>query len=204
MKVISFKLIPALLLCVLSLSAADAATYQVTVDTTALTGSVGYLDLQFNPADTSAPAATADISNLQGTLSLLATADLIGDVMGTLPAAVSFTNSTAFNDYFQSVQFGSVFSVMLDIDGDFLTQPSLLGTSFSLSLYAADGINPLLSTDASGALVIFELANQTITAQTFADDNGIHAAQVSAVPLPAAVWLLISGLLGVGGFTRRR
>jgi hypothetical protein len=198
------QLFGVLCVCALGTSAAQAAMYQVSVDTSSLAGSNGYLDLQLNPADVSAPTATAAISNLQGSLTLLAAADVAGGAGGALPGVVSLNNSSAFNDYFQSVQFGNVFSVILDINGDFLTQPSLLGTSFALSLYAADGINPLLSTDASGALVIFALANQAITFQTFADTNGTHAAQVAPVPLPAGVWLLLSGLLGIARLTRKR
>lgn len=198
------KLFRALLLCVLCMPAAHAAMYQVTVDTSSLTGTAGYLDLQLNPADTSAPAAVVDVANLQGNLTLLAMPDVFGEVTGVLPSMVTLTNSAAFNDYFQSVQFGNVFSVMLDIDGDFLTQSSLLGTSFALALYAADGISPLLSTDSSGALVIFELANQAVAYQTFADNNGVHSAQVATVPLPAAAWSLLSGLLGIARFARRR
>lgn len=205
MKFVSInKLFPALLLCLLCIPAVHAATYQVTVDTSSLEGTNGYVDFQLNPADISAPGAIAEVSNLQGSMVLFSNPDIFGDISGALPGTLTLSNGTAFNDYFQAVQFGHSFSFTLDIGGEFLTQPSLLGSSFALSLYAVDGVNPLLSSDVSGAVAIFELANQSVAFQTFADSNGTHAAQVSTVPVPAAGWLLLSGLLGMCGFARRR
>lgn len=49
----------------------------------------------------------------------------------------------------------------------------------------------------------FADASHTFTME-FDNDSGLTAAQVSAVPVPAAVWLFGSGLVGLVGLARRR
>ena len=49
----------------------------------------------------------------------------------------------------------------------------------------------------------FADASNTLTMQ-FEDDMGLTAASVSAVPVPAAVWLFASGLVGLIGVARRK
>jgi len=38
----------------------------------------------------------------------------------------------------------------------------------------------------------------------FADDSGLSAASLSAIPVPAAVWLFGSGLLSLAGIARQK
>lgn len=193
-----------LALSCLSSSVTLAQTFEVTVDTSSLAGTSGFVDFQFNPADTSAPAATAGILDWLGDLSLLGAPSIEGSVIGNLPGALQLVNDTPFNDYFQSVQFGQSFSFTLDFTGAFASTPSLLGTSFALSLYAVDAITPLLSIDDTGSLVRFDLASNGITFQTFPPDlSTAPVTQVSPVPLPAAVWLLLSAMAGLFGVRRR-
>ena len=49
----------------------------------------------------------------------------------------------------------------------------------------------------------FSVFINTLTMQ-FVDDTGLVAASVSAVPVPAAVWLFGSGLIGLVGIARRK
>jgi hypothetical protein len=43
-----------------------------------------------------------------------------------------------------------------------------------------------------------------VTATSTGDVWGFRIADTSAVPLPAAAWLLLSGLSGIGAMARRR
>lgn len=187
-----------LLVCAgLCSSATFAQTFLITVDTSEIAGTNGYVDFQFNPADVSAPGASASISG--GSITLFGAPAIEGSVVGTLPGTVSLLNSTAFNDYFHAVEFGDAFSFQVQFSGDFAVEPSLLATSFALSLYAADAMSPLLTNDVSGSIVRFELASSGVTFETFTP-----SVQVTPVPLPAAAWLLLSGLTGLIGVSRSR
>ena len=67
----------------------------------------------------------------------------------------------------------------------------------------------LLTTDSSGTVLQFELSDNGVTVpMTFASDvsGGTPVSTVSAVPLPAALPLLLLGLmtLGASRVTRRR
>jgi len=183
-----------LVLCLQLFSArAGAVPFLISVDTSPLQGLSGFLDLQFNPADVGTPGALANISAFAGNLGLVGTPIVDGDVSGMLPGAVQLGNTGVFNAYFQAVQFGSLVRFVVDFTGDFLTQPSLLGTSFSVGLLN-DGFMPLLTNDASGSLLRFELQAGNVTFQAF-QANGRVAATVTPVPLPATSALFAAGLL---------
>lgn len=190
-----------LLVCAgLCSSATFAQTFQITVDTSAIAGTTGYVDFQFNPADENAADASASISAWDGSITLFGSPTVEGSVTGSLPETVSLLNSTAFNDYFQTVEFGDTFSFVVEFSGDFAVESSSLATSFALSLYAADGVTPLLTDDVSGSIVRIELASDGVTVETFAPS----VVQVTPVPLPAAAWLFLSGLTGLIGVSRSR
>lgn len=187
-----------LLICAgLFSSVTFAQSYLVSVDTSSIAGSNGYVDFQFNPADLTAPAAEASILQWIGNVTLLDAPLVEGDVTGVLPGTVSLGNGTAFNDYFQAAAFGNSFSLVLNFDSS-AAPSSLLGTSFALALYAADGTTPLLSDDLSGSILRFELLGDGI------DSISSSAVQVAPVPLPAAAWLFLSGIAGVFGVRRSR
>lgn len=188
------------LLWVAALCAAPAfaQSYQVTIDTSAIAGETGYVDFQFNRADLFAPEAGASVLSWTGNISLLGAPIVEGSVTGALPGTLTLGNDTAFNDYFQAVEFGDMFSVIVQFSGD-APPASLIGTSFALSLYAADAATPLLSDDVSGSIVRFELLGGDTTVETFSS-----FAQVTPVPLPAAAWLLLSGVVGLVRVSRVR
>lgn len=178
-------------------SIASAQSYLITVDTSELAGTEGYVNFQFNPADLTAPAAEASILQWLGSTTLLDAPLVEGNVAGALPGTVTINNGTAFNDYFQASQFGTAFSFIVQFSGN--VTPGSLGTSFALALYAADGFTPLLTDDVSGSLVRFELASAGI--DYLANSSAV---QVTPVPLPAAAWLLLSGIVTLAGAGRSR
>ena len=190
-----------LLLCLIA-GRAQAVPFLVSVDTSLLQGSTGFLDLQFNPADVGTPGALASISGFAGSLGLVGAPMPDGAVTGALPGTVQLANATAFNSYFQAVQFGALFRFVVDFTGDFLTQPSALGTSFSLALLN-DALAPLLTNDVSGSLLRFELQAGQVTFQAF-QANGRVAATVTPVPLPGTAVLFVAGALLLFGQALRR
>jgi hypothetical protein len=190
-----------LLLCLIA-GRAQALPFLVSVDTSLLQGSSGFLDLQFNPADVGAPGALASITGFAGELGLVGPAMPDGAVIGTLPGPVQLANAAAFNSYFQAVQFGALFRFVVDFTGDFLTQHSSLGTSFSLALLN-DALAPLLTNDVSGSLLRFELQAGQVTFQAF-QANGRIAATVTPVSLPGTAVLFVAGALLLFGQALRR
>jgi hypothetical protein len=176
-------------------SVASAQSYLVTVDTSELAGTDGYVNFQFNPADLGAPAAEASVLQWLGSTTLLDAPLIEGNVTGALPGTMTLSNGTAFNDYFHAAQFGDAFSFVVQFSGG--VSPSALGTSFALALYADDAATPLLTNDISGSLVCFELSSAGIDFLTSSS-----AVQVTPVPLPAAAWLLLSGIVTLGGAAR--
>ena len=182
---------------------AMAVPFLVSVDTSVLNGTTGFLDLQLNPADSATPAALASVMGFGGNLGLLAGPAPEGDVTGTLPGALQLRNSTVFNSYFQAVQFGDLFSFIVDFTGDFLTSTAASGSSFSVSLFD-DGLLPQLTNDVSGSLLRFELLAGNVTFQAFAA-NGRVAATVAPVALPGSASLFAAGMmLLLGSLLRRR
>ena len=211
MQKFSFKQFLCQALCALSFlglaAQASAQTqFNVVIDTTSIAGG-GWLDLQFNPGQENAPAATAMLSNFQGLTSSV-DAQVSGAVTGLLGGNVQFGNSAAFNNLFQSVQLGQRISFNVSFSGAFLTAPSDIGTSFSLSLFAADQATLLGNGNPdSGSLLTFELFSPlssgqfgSVTPVVF--DGGLVS--VSAVPEPSEWLMMVAGLAALGVVAQRR
>jgi hypothetical protein len=187
-------------------SAHAGLVFNVSVDTSSVSMQSGFLDFQFNPGDSSALAATASVTLFQtvgGTLSQ--PASLTGDATGSLPGALTLNNGTAFNDAFQGFTFGDSFGFTLTLSGPAIDSPGgTTGSAFALSLYAADGITPLLTTDPNGSVATIDLnANGTASVSTFAQSptDNTPAATVtpaSAVPEPRTLVLVLMAVACAG------
>ena len=175
--------------------AANAAfasySYDFNIDTTSVAGQTGYLELQFNPG-LNPGVAGAVISNFTSDATLAGAPQLTGDVTGALPGAVTINNTTGWNDYYQQVIFGSSVQFALSLSGS-------AHNSFALSFYGADGFTPLLTNDSTNGFATIIDVNANGAAVTNLSDQ----VAVASTPIPAAAWLLGSGLMGLAGIRRR-
>ena len=179
---------------------AGLVTYMVSVDTSAISGQNGNLDFQFNPGGSNAEGATVTVSSFQSIGGILSQpAVLTGDAAGSLPAALTLNNGTAYNDVFQGFAYGNSLQFNLTLSGQALDMPGgAFGSSFALSLYDAAGITPLLTTDPNGSVLTVNLAANAMTsAQTFpqspTNDTPVAVA-INAVPEPSSMLLVVSAL----------
>jgi hypothetical protein len=190
MNLLKIKLVVIALIVFAASSAFASLSYDVSIDTSSIAGQSGYLYLQFNPGPSlgsiSPQPATATVQNFSftggGSLGAQDTVDIADGaaVSGTLPGAVSFANTNAVNDYLQAIQFDNGFSFLLTLDGLGVTAPVVATSQFTVSLFSDAGGNlPLLTTSGQ----VYE--------------------QNTPTPIPAAAWLLGSGLFGLIGLRRK-
>lgn len=202
------KLLGSALLAVSLFASAGLAlagpTYHVTLDTSAYSGSNGNIDFNLLAVD-GATAATAVVSNFSGLPNAVSTRS--GAVSGNLPGAVTFMNTSGFNDLFQSVVFQNAISFDVSFMGDFLTNAGVDGSIFAVALF----------NEAGDAYLGANGGNQVEFALTPASGNaagsvtftlleaGAGATLVSAaVPEPTALMLLLTGFGLMGVMVKRR
>jgi hypothetical protein len=195
-------------------TAAGPVVYHVTVNTSSVSGTSGFLEMQFNPGAVSTQLATATVSSFNGGGGTLGSADPnIGDVGGTLPGSLTFINDQALNDYFQGFTFGSGLSFVLTLDGPAITSPNGIataGSTFALSFFDS-AVTPILTNQGalSGAAGMVDInVDGTTTATAFPNGTAPSVVTFAApglVPEPSTLALLASGVLLIGfGVARRR
>jgi hypothetical protein len=192
MNFLKIKLLVIAVIMFAASSAFASLSYDVTIDTSSLNNMDGYIYLQFDPGFglgsypniVYAQTGTATVSSFSGaTLGAQDTLNIMNGsaVSGTLPSSVVFTNANVVNDYNQAITFGNAINFHLVLDGLAVDSPSIVASTFSVGLFGnIDGTNPLLTT------------------------SGTVFAQDTPTPLPAAAWLLGSGLMGLAGIRRRK
>jgi hypothetical protein len=187
------SLLGVLLACGASAGAAPV-TYTVSVDTSSIHGTAGSLDFNFNPGPLVTQAASLQVLSFSGDGALSGSPSTIGHVSGTLPATVTFDNGTAFNDYFQSFNFGSTLSFNVSLFGPALSSPdgtSTSGSTFAFSMFSdRAGTHPVLTTDRVNgfAFVVNVNLDGTTTVTNFVPG-------ASAAPEPQTVILLLPMIL---------
>jgi hypothetical protein len=198
-----------LLLCSASIASAGPITYDVTVDTSSISGTAGSFDFQFNPGPLVTQAASLQILNFASNGALAANPVLTGNVNRTLPGTLTFDNGTAFNDYFEGFTYGSTLSFEVSLDGPALTSPdgvSSSGSTFAFSMFSdAAGTTPALTTNSAAgfAFTIDVNLDGTTTLANYSSQTMVVPI-TSAIPEPSTIALLGIGLIGLGIMRRRR
>jgi len=132
------------------------AVYQVSVNTSSLSGTTGSLDFQFNFGTGETQSASVTISNFTGGTNGGATST--GQASGgPFPAAVTIGSgylSSGYNDYFETYTYGSTLKFSLDFSGPAVTAPdgvSSGSSEFYFSMFSdPNGITPAPGTDMNG------------------------------------------------------
>lgn len=193
-------------------AAPAAALYQVTIDTTAIQGTTGALNLQVGVLGTPDPL-TIEVSDFtfDGSFGSDDSDFCFGEtpcpVTGDLASSpsISFANTPfsppSFIDYLRPVVFGTQISFRLFFSGLALDNPSPAPgtTSFEVVLLN-EFFEPLLSDDPSvGSIVSFVVDDGDLSFSNFSSGG---EADVSEVPEPGTLALAALGLVLVAGRKR--
>ena len=186
-------------LCFASMASAAPITYDVTVDTSSITGTAGSLDFQFNPGPLVTQSASLRILNFTSDGALAGSPALTGDVAGALPATLAFDNGTGFNDYFEGFTFGSTLSFQVSLFGPALSSPdgtSTSGSAFAFSMFSdAAGTIPALTTDTTdGFAFTVDVNLDGTTPVTNSSAQTIVVPVTPAVPEPGTLPLTASAI----------
>ena len=196
-----------LLVCAAGAAQADVI-YQVSVNTSSLTGTTGSLDFQFNfgnvgPIGGATQGASVTVSNLTGGSNGIGAAS--GQVSGgPFPAPVTIGNGKGFNDYFETFAYGGALKVSLDFSGPAVNAPDGFSTGssdFVFSIFSdPNGTIGAPGTDVNGIAGTVTI-NPDGTSTTAAVSPNL-----SFSPEPGSMWLTLAAglLLGIPAFSRRR
>lgn len=183
----------------LGLETAYASIYDVTIDTSPIQSTAGFMAFDFIDGDGFINNSIT-ISNFSSDAALL-TEDLEGDVSGTLnPGPMVIGDGDFFNEMLQEVTFGTFVNFRVETTGNGPFGP----TPDSFAFFLLDsGFFPYPTTDPLGtdALMVVDIDNAQPVPQVFASASA--SAAVSLVPLPGALVFLISGLLALAGVARK-
>jgi hypothetical protein len=202
-------LLGALSACFATAASAAPDVYDVTVNTSSISGTSGSLDFSFNPGPLVTQAASVEILGFSSDASLSSVPSTTGDVTGVLPATVTFDNGSAFNDYFTGFTFGTTLAFQVHLFGPALSTPdgvSTSGSALSFSMFSdAAGTLPALTTDTTDgfALTVDVNLDGSTTADNFSSQLSLGPSG-SVVPEPHGAVLLATVMLFSLIASRRR
>ncbi len=196
-----------LVLGALFTSSAQAISYQVSIDTSLLSGTAAQLALDF--IDGGPPANSAAVSGF-ATDGTLGTQVSSGDVTGNLPVTVTLADTQFFNELLADITLGTSLSFIFTPTTNGPDVGSLPDSFSAFLLDPLSGLPLFATTHPSGADALFQFdidGTETGMLSVFAalnDEVGISVAPISQqVPEPGTVALLAIGLAGVCVLRRR-
>lgn len=186
-------------LCFVSVASAAPITYDVSVDTSSISGTAGSVDFNFNPGPLVTQSASLQILDFTSNGMLAGGPTLTGDVAGILPGTLTFDNGTGFNDYFEGFTFGSTLSFQVSLYGPALSSPdgtSTSGSTFAFSMFSDPaGTMPVLTTDTTDgfAFTVDVNLDGTTTVNNFSAQTTVVPA-TTGVPEPGTLPLMAAGI----------
>ena len=181
-------------------------TYDVSVSTTSLQAVSGFIDFQFNPANSSSFFALAVVSNFatDGIVGPQAfqSGDATGPTTGPLtpPAALLFDNGSPLNELTYNFLYGTTISFDVTLSGTALSGGGSAGASSTFALTLLDPAGNAFSTGPGGAIVTIVVnpdGSTTGTAYSPSPVPGPTATVIEAgtVPEPST---LVLGVIAFG------
>ena len=210
MNFLKIKLLVIAVIMFAASSAFASLSYEVTVNTSSLAGDSAYLYFNYATQLGSTVASTATVSGFttNGVLGAQDTVDVVNGtaVTGTLPGNVVFANTHAINDYEQAITLGQSLSFLVTFASTTSSANPSAASGLILGIFADQyGSTPLFNTNPAdpnnaGTVATVALYNNGNTVGTSLDPS----ANVSPTPIPGALYLLGSGLMGLVGMRRKK
>jgi len=195
-------------LAITSINTARATDLYVTVNTASIVGDSGTLYFDF-------VSGGSDIANTS-TISAFSTDGRLGSITalgsetGALPGTVSLSSTSFYNELAQQFTYGSQFSFDLKLTEN---GPGTGNPAEGFSLFLGDdayGKTVPTTSDPNGgnALFLFNIdGSSSGKLSTYASSDLPITWKVTSatttVPIPSAIWLLASGVMGMGLATKR-
>jgi PEP-CTERM motif len=187
-------------------SAAPAATYDVSVDTSSLGASSFSLAFDFIDGGTPSNNVSVSAFSSDGTLGA---ASPSGGVAGSLPAGFTLTDAAFFNEYLQVVSSVSHLAFTFDATSNAPDAGSVPDTFSFFLLDNQSGLPLFDTTDPTGAGSLFTLQIDGSSSGVLSIYSPVGTAPaanwtVTAVPEPSTVWLLAIGMGAMLSVLQRR
>jgi len=189
---------------------ATPVLYNVTVDTSSVSGVSGSLDFNFNPGPFATQLASLQILDFGGNGTVDTPASLTGDVSGTLPSTLTFDNAMALNDYFEDFTFGSTLTFQVSFYGPALSSPdgvSTSGSSFAFSLFSdGAGTIPTLTGDTTDgfAFTVDVNLDGSTSVTNYSSETEVMASTTTTVPEPQSCSLCAAAFITLIAASVRR